>query len=134
MTFRSGIIVVIEIIIKYGKPKGLKYGYKTLESFSTVARAASFRKASKTLGYAQPTVSTHIQLLEKEYGIKLFERLGHKIKLTQEGEKPLFYVDNILKYLYEASEAFANYATNGTIPKKITIGANESFSVIRLPA
>ncbi|WP_082918266.1 helix-turn-helix domain-containing protein [Pelosinus fermentans] len=36
----------------------------------------SFSYAAKILGYAQPTVTMHIQLLEEEFQVKLFERLG----------------------------------------------------------
>lgn len=103
---------------------------KQLKTFSVIAKAESFSKASTILGYAQPTVTTHIQLLEKELNVKLFERLGHKIKLTPQGERLLYYSENILKY---SAEAIADISQNKSIIKKITIGANESFSIARLP-
>lgn len=106
---------------------------KHLKTFSMVAKAGSFSHAAKILGYAQPTVSTHIQLLEKEFKTKLFERLGHKIKLTQEGEHLLYYSGNILKFSDEAIEAISAISSKGILAGKITIGANESFSVVRLP-
>lgn len=104
---------------------------KNLKTFSVVAETESFSVASKILGYAQPTVTTHIQALENELNTKLFERLGHKIKLTPQGERLLYYSENILKY---SSEAIADLSSNSSIGEKITIGANESFSVSRLPA
>lgn len=103
---------------------------KLLNTFSVVAKTGSFSIASKMLGYAQPTVTTHIQLLENELNTKLFERLGHRIKLTSQGERLLYHSENILKY---SSEAIADLSSNGSISGKITIGANESFSVARLP-
>ncbi len=103
---------------------------KQLKTFSTVAKTGNFSYASELLGYAQPTVTTHIKLLESEFKVKLFERLGHKIKLTQEGERLLFYADNILKYSAEAESLFSE---NEAFSGKITIGANESFSAVRLP-
>lgn len=107
---------------------------KHLKTFSAVAALGSFSQASKELGYAQPTVSTHVQLLEKEFNIKLFERLGHRIKLTREGERFLFYAENILKLSDEASEVMSELSSNEMVAGKITIGANESFSVVRLPS
>lgn len=103
---------------------------KQLNTFLVVAKTGSFSVAAKTLGYSQPTVTTHIQLLEKELNIKLFERLGHKINLTFQGERLFYHSENILKYF---SEAIADISSNGSITGKITIGANESFSVARLP-
>lgn len=104
---------------------------KNLRTFSAVAKTESFSAASKVLGYAQPTVTTHIQALENELNVKLFERLGHKIKLTQQGERLLYYSENILKY---SSDAIADLSSNDSVGGKIIIGANESFSVSRLPA
>lgn len=75
---------------------------KHLKTFSTVAKTGSFTHAAKLLGYAQPAISTHIQALEKEFNIKLFERLGHKTKLTQGGEHLRLYSENILKVSDEA--------------------------------
>ncbi len=103
---------------------------KLLQTFSTVAKTSSFSAASKLLGYAQPTVTTHIQLLENELNTRLFERLGHTIKLTLQGEQLLYYSENILKY---SAEAITNLTSNSSISGKLTIGANESFSVARLP-
>jgi DNA-binding transcriptional LysR family regulator len=103
---------------------------KHLKTFSTIAKTGNFSHASKLLGYAQPTVTTHIQLLEKEFNVKLFERLGHKIKLTQEGKQLLYYAENILKF---SSEATSVLSSRGALSGKIIIGANESFSVARLP-
>ena len=107
---------------------------KHLKTFSSIARKGSFSQAAKDLGYAQPTVSTHIQSLEKELNIRLFERLGHRITLTQEGERLLRYVDGILKMSDEAIEDLAAFSKEGAVTGKITVGANESFSVVRLPA
>ena len=104
---------------------------KQLNTFSVVSKTGSFSTAAKILGYAQPTVTTHIQLLESEFNTKLFERLGHKIKLTPQGERLLSYTEKILKY---SSEAVAALSLNESIGGTITIGANESFSVARLPA
>ena len=96
-----------------------------------IAKTGSFSQASQILGYAQPTVTTHIQSLENELNVKLFERLGHKIKLTRQGERLLYYVEKILKF---SAEAIAALAADETVAGKITVGANESFSVIRLPS
>ncbi len=103
---------------------------KQLKTFSAIAKTGSFSNASAILGYAQPTVTTHIKLLEDELKVKLFERLGHRIKLTEEGKHLLYYADDILKL---SSEVLSSFSERDTETGKITIGANESFSVVRLP-
>lgn len=103
---------------------------KQLNTFSVVSRTGSFSAAAKVLGYAQPTVTTHIQQLENEFNTKLFERLGHTIKLTPQGEQLLTYSEKILK---TSSEAIAALSFHDSVGGTITIGANESFSAARLP-
>jgi len=103
---------------------------KQLKTFSTIAQTGSFIQTAKMLGYAQPTITMHIQSLENEFNVRLFERLGHKIKLTQEGERLLYYAENILKF---STEATSLLVSNKTVAGKIVIGVNECFSVVRLP-
>lgn len=59
--------------------------FKQLESFVTIAKYNSFSKASRDLYLTQPTLSNHIQNLEKELGTPLFDRRGKTIELTPAG-------------------------------------------------
>ncbi|MGO4821757.1 MULTISPECIES: LysR substrate-binding domain-containing protein [unclassified Flavobacterium] len=56
-----------------------------LKVFLTVANRLSFTKAAAELFITQPAVSKHIQELEEEYKIKLFDRKANKIVLTEAG-------------------------------------------------
>jgi len=57
-----------------------------LRSFLAVAETGGFTKAAKELRLSQPAVSTHIMELEKNLGVKLFEKLGQRIRLSHSGE------------------------------------------------
>ena len=50
-----------------------------------VARCGSVTAAARELNYAQPSVSHHLARLEAETGIKLIERAGRGIRLTDAG-------------------------------------------------
>lgn len=52
------------------------------QTFREVAVRQSFTRAAEELGYAQSSVTTQIQKLEKAYSVKLFERYGRKLRLT----------------------------------------------------
>ncbi len=56
-----------------------------LKVFRSVAKHLSFTKASNELFISQPAITKNIQSLEKELGIRLFERFGNKINLTSAG-------------------------------------------------
>lgn len=58
---------------------------KQLESFVTVVIYKSFTEAAKRLYISQPTISTHIQALEKELESKLIIRTTKSIELTKRG-------------------------------------------------
>lgn len=71
--------------------------FRNLQSFLRVAELGSFTGAANELGYAQSTVTTHIQQLETELGIPLFEHVGRKVFLTLYGKQLIPYVHQILQ-------------------------------------
>ena len=52
---------------------------KNLRTLLTVADQGSYQKAADTLGYTQSTVTVHIQQLEQELGVPLFQRTGRRM-------------------------------------------------------
>ena len=60
---------------------------KQLESFVAVVVYKSFTEAAKRLYISQPTISTHIQALEKELESKLIVRTTKSIELTKRGSE-----------------------------------------------
>lgn len=69
---------------------------KYLTTFKTILEAGSFQKAADRLNYTQSTVTFQIKQLEEELSLKLFEKIGRKMELTQAGKDILPYVDTIL--------------------------------------
>ncbi len=67
-----------------------------IKTFLKVSELHSFSQAAVKLGYAQPTVSTQIARLEQELGTPLFERMGHKISLTEKGRRFLPYAQQMI--------------------------------------
>src|SRR5690349_15430056 len=57
-----------------------------LTTFQAVLREGSFQGASQALGIAQPTVTLHIQELEREWGVELFDRRGRRRARTPFGD------------------------------------------------
>lgn len=70
---------------------------RNLYTFKRVCELNSITKAAEQLGYAQSTVTTQIKLLENELGVKLFERYGNTIRITDVGEKLLEYSNEIFR-------------------------------------
>ena len=67
------------------------------QTLKTILEEGSFQKAAQRLNYTQSTVSAQIQQLEKELSVRLFERIGRKMCLTQAGQAILPDVEMILQ-------------------------------------
>ena len=57
---------------------------RTIQTFLKVAELHSFSKAAAQLGYSQSTVTIHVQQLEKELQLQLFDRINKTVRMTQE--------------------------------------------------
>jgi DNA-binding transcriptional LysR family regulator len=75
---------------------------QSLEVFVAVARAKSFTRAARALGYTQSAVSRQIGVLEKELNADLFERLPRGVELTDQGRALLPHADATLERLRTA--------------------------------
>jgi len=91
-----------------------------LEVFALVAKLGSFTKAAGELHIGQPSVSSLMVELQKELGIKLFEKLGIKTHLTEAGKRFLQKSQNILTMIKEAKEEIDDL--KGFHKGKISIG------------
>lgn len=78
---------------------------KSLVTFKTILEVGSFQKAADKLGYTQSTVTFQIKQLEEELALKLFEKIGRRMELTQAGKDIMPYVDMIL----QGAEQISNY-------------------------
>ena len=68
---------------------------RCLNTFIQVAESGSFTRAAQQLGYSQPTISVQIRQLEEELGIRLFDRIGHTVRLTDKGRDALLHAQRI---------------------------------------
>jgi DNA-binding transcriptional LysR family regulator len=76
-----------------------------IEAFITISRTGGFTRASELLHLSQPAVSRRIELLERELGVPLFERLSTGIRLTEAGQAFLPYAQQILAAISDGRAA-----------------------------
>ena len=78
--------------------------YNVLRYFSVLANVEHYTIAAARLGISQPSLSSAIHNLEAELGgVKLFEKAGRNIRLTEEGKFYREKVDAALNELHTAS-------------------------------
>ncbi|MDH2331448.1 LysR family transcriptional regulator [Paenibacillus polymyxa] len=100
-----------------------------LQTFREVAIRESFTRAAEVLGYAQSSVTTQIQKLEKTYQVKLFERYSNnKIRLTSAGEELFKLAGQMLELFEQSKEKLAKQGGGS-----MTIGTMDSIASYFLP-
>lgn len=99
--------------------------FRNLYSFLRVAELGSFTKAAAELGYAQSTITAHIQQLEQELERPLFEHIGRRVILTAYGNQLVPYVNQIL-CLQEEIQSL-NQTDSTQVYGSICIGIVESI-------
>ncbi|MFW5887188.1 MAG: LysR family transcriptional regulator [Bacteriovoracia bacterium] len=73
-----------------------------LQTLVAVGNAASFSKAAEDLHVTQSAISQSIKNLESKVGVKLVQRSGKRIHLTQEGQKLYDMAQDVLMKIEEA--------------------------------
>ncbi len=104
---------------------------KQLEAFVMVADCQSFSEAAKILFLTQPTISAHIQSLERELNAKLIARNTKKVCLTQQGKQLYQYAREMLLLQDKILGLFASEERNP--PKSLVIAASTIPSQYLLP-
>jgi DNA-binding transcriptional LysR family regulator len=69
--------------------------FRQLRTFRVVAETLSFTKTARQLFMAQSSVSAQIRALEDELDLKLFDRIGRRVLLTDAGLKLYEYARRI---------------------------------------
>jgi aminoethylphosphonate catabolism LysR family transcriptional regulator len=92
-----------------------------LRCFHAVAQHGSFTAAARALLIGQPSITTHVKALERRFGVELFCRHGHNVKLTDVGERLLLITQRIFSLESEAEDTLR--AAGGLLMGQLRVGA-----------
>lgn len=99
--------------------------------FYAVADSKSFSKAAEVLHISQPAISYAIKELEDTLKTKLFIRERNGIKLTESGEKLMFYTQKALNNLIAAEKIITEREEE--VQGLVRIGIYSHISLFMLP-
>lgn len=99
--------------------------------FYAVAETKSFSKAAEVLHISQPAISYAIKELEETLVTKLFIRERNGIKLTDDGEKLMYYAQKALNSLITAEKIITEREEEVT--GLVRIGIYSHISLFMLP-
>ena len=97
---------------------------RNLVTFLKVTELNSFSKAADALDYSQSAVTVQIQQLERELGVRLFDRIGKNVAITQYGRDFISYARDIVSAVSRA-QAFA--AKDAELTGIVRVGTLDSL-------
>jgi len=102
-----------------------------LNAFIAIAETGSFSEAGERLHLTQPAVSKRIAGLEQQLNVRLFDRLGREVGLTEAGRALLPRAYQILGVLDDTRRALSNL--HGEISGRLTLATSHHIGLHRLP-
>jgi DNA-binding transcriptional LysR family regulator len=103
----------------------------TLNAFIAIAELGSFSDAAERLHLTQPAVSKRIASLEQQLNVRLFDRLGREVSLTEAGRALLPRAYQILNVLDDTRRALNNLS--GEVSGRLTLATSHHIGLHRLP-
>ncbi|MFT5782132.1 MAG: DNA-binding transcriptional LysR family regulator [Pseudomonas sp.] len=102
-----------------------------LNAFIAIAETGSFSLAGERLFLTQPAISKRIAGLEQQLNVRLFDRLGRAVSLTEAGRALLPRAYQILGVLDDTRRALTNLS--GEISGRLTLATSHHIGLHRLP-
>lgn len=103
-----------------------------MRAFCQTVRLGSVSRAAEALFVSQPAISQQLQALERELGVPLFERSGHRLAPTREGQL-LYEMTQPLVESLDGLEARFQDKVRGLDAGELNIAANSSTILYLLP-
>ena len=105
--------------------------FNQLRAFYQVARSGGFGSAATALHLTQPALSWQVKNLETHLEVRLLERVGRRVTLTEEGRSLYGYAEQIFNLARDAEEALADF--RGLGQGRMRIDATFTFGDYHLP-
>lgn len=107
------------------------FDWNRARAFLVTAEEGSFSAAARALGLAQPTLGRQVSALEEELGVVLFERVGHRLVLTETGSE----LAEQVRQMNEAAARFSLIAAGQSqdVNGVVRIAASQAVSAYLVP-
>ena len=107
------------------------FDFNKYRAFYAVAECKSFSRATELLHVSQPAISRSVKELEEQLDTQLFIRGSKSVKLTENGEKLMGYVQNAFNNILMAERSITE--SDKELTGEIRIGIYGHISLFMLP-
>ncbi len=106
--------------------------FQQLRYACAVADTGSFSRAAERCQIAQPSLSQQIQKLEEDLGVRLFDRLGRSIRLTEAGRAFLPHARSVLEQIEAARSSVT--VQHADVRGSVSVGVIPTIAPYLMPA
>jgi DNA-binding transcriptional LysR family regulator len=101
----------------------MRFSLRQLQVFTAVARGESVSRAAEALGMSQSAVSGALLELERQFDVRLFERVGKRLQLSELGRALRPRAEALCQHALELEAGFTGQADEG----RLRVGATLSI-------
>lgn len=105
--------------------------YQDWEMLATIHDTENITLAAKRLFVSQPTLTSRIQRLEKQFDVPLLIRKRHGITFTPEGEELVYHAKRMLKEQQKITEKINNMKSE--VSGTLRVGVSNFFALNKMP-
>lgn len=109
----------------------MSFSIRNLETLLWISRLGSFGQTAKRLRTTQPAISMRIRELERHLGVKLLDRAGGKVRLTDKGRECVATAERIVSL---ASNLQQSLSEKSSLKGHVRVGVAEAIALSWLPA
>jgi len=95
---------------------------KQLEYLVRIVECNSITAAARELSVSQPGITKAVMSLEEEYGLRIFDRKSHGVRLTAEGREFVHYARGVLS---SVNTLEAGVKARVTAKKRLSVGTQQ---------
>lgn len=104
--------------------------YHHLYYFHAIAQEGGVAKAARSLFLAQPTLSAQLKEFEAALGRRLFDRVGRRLVLTEDGKAVNRYAEQIVRLGRELSDDLRDRPTGGALSVQLGVTPGTPRAVV----
>ena len=114
-----------------GSDSGFAFDWNLIQSFLAVIDTGSLLAAARQTGNSQPTIGRHVETLETQLGVSLFERTGRALMPTATARQ----IADIARSMEQGATRIAHSVTRSTTEKSgiVRISASRMVAIHLIP-
>ena len=107
----------------------MRYSLRQLEVFLATARHENVSRAARDLAMSQSAASGSLKELEDQFDVKLFDRVGKRLRMSEPGKQLRPQAENLLAQSRDFEQAMAGHEASGRLQVGATLTIGNYLAV-----